>query len=446
MKRFGTGAQSFPLTTGSSNAPTLTLGEQTTFFLNTVPDRCPTGPLAYTLPYLLMTISGTVVQSGTGGTKIGWDDLPGLLINNLGWEGAFFGTPVSSNWVFGRNWAVSGFVTNGYRHAMRQRPPIPAAAGTYPFRLTIAIPAASLMMGSNMAETSQLALLFKNSEFTLTMAPATVLAGYSTGATFGTLTARLSAVCYPTTDLILGTPVETVLHTVPAAAGSNQITVVGFGRNTALTGVEKKGGVLFLGALTDQGLQQGVFSLEDVTQVAMPWRGQIQQKHIEALMAPALMALPNNRSQTLPTAISGGDAEFANFPYTMVNNDFTPAATMDFVGARALELVYPDNDVQLADLQTASEDKDIYLDVNPAFSAGSHQILGIYARQWKEDMVKAWVAEVTDGGKGGLASYVLGKDWAKADIGVRLPTGRHVTTGDDTSYLAWQLSQAVQAA
>src|SRR5438552_8801046 len=114
-RRFGPGAQSYPLSTGNNNAPALTQGEGTTFFLNTVPDRCPTGPIAYTFPYLLLTISGTLIQAGTNGSKVYFDDLMGPLIDSIDWEGSFFGTPVSANYVFGRNLPVTNFVVNNYR-------------------------------------------------------------------------------------------------------------------------------------------------------------------------------------------------------------------------------------------------------------------------------------------------------------------------------------------
>jgi len=439
MRKFGTGAQSYPLSTGNNNNPDLTQGEATTFFLNTVPDRCPSGPLAYLLPFLLLTITGTCAQPSSGGTPVYMDDLVGCLIDSINWSGTFFGTPVSANYVFGRNMAVTEYISGGYRYAMRRRPRIPAT-GSNQFKLSVLIPAASCMLGGLMRETAQLAALYKGSQIDINVADASVLDGISTGATFSDISARCSAIVYPTNELVLGTPVETVLHTIVASSNSNQVTVNGFGTATALTNVEKKGGVVFLGELTNRGIQNGVFAAEDITQFAMPWRGQIQQKHIEALLSPSLLAMPNSRPQTLPTPISGGDSEFAGYPYTMGNSDFSPITDMDETGLRVFSMVYGDNDLQLADLQTADEDQDFFLDVSGGFDSGSHQILGMYAKRWQESFRNAWVQTITAGGPTSLAAYVLGKDWAKANIGQRLPQGRHIVTGDEMTYLAWQLA------
>lgn len=442
MKKFATGAQSYPLTTGNNSLPDITQDDVTTFFLRTVPDRAPTGPLAYILPFLILTIYGNVVQTGTGGSAIQEEDLIGALIDSIDWNGTYFGTPVSGNFVFGRNLPVTQVLSGGYRKALRTKPPIGPAAGTTPFRVSVMIPAASCMLGGGMIETSQLAILFKGSQIDINWAPATVLTSLSTGATFSGLKARCSAIVYPTTDLILGTPVETVLHQVVAGSGgdNNQVTIEGFGRKTMLTNVEKKGGVVYLGELTNVGLQTGVFEANNITQYAFDWRGQVQQKHIEALLSPALLAMPNDRPQTMPLRVTGGDAEYNSYPYFQGFNDAVTNGLDDMTGLRIFPMVYGDDALQLSDLQTADQDEDYFLNIDGGFDPGSHQILGLYAKQWQASFRDAWVKTITDGGAGSLAAYVLGKDWAKAQLAQRLPGGRHIVTGDQMTYLPWQLA------
>jgi hypothetical protein len=442
MKKFATGAQSYPLTTGNNSLPDVTQDDVTTFFLRTVPDRAPTGPLAYILPFLILTVYGTVHQTGTGGSVIQEEDLIGALIDSIDWNGTYFGTPVSGNFVFGRNIPVSQVIAGGYRKAMRTQPPIGPAAGDTDFTVSIMIPAASCMLGGSMIETSQLAILFKGSQIDINWAPASVLAGLSSGATFTDLKARCSAIVYPTTDLILGTPVEQVLHQVTAGTGgdNNQVTIEGFGRKTMLTNVEKQGGVVYLGELTDVGLQNGVFVANEITQFAFDWRGQVQQKHIEALLSPALLAMPNDRPQTMPLRVTGGDAEFNSFPYAQGTDDSSTLVQEHFSGLRIFPMVYGDDSLQLSDLQTADQDEDYFLNVESGFSAGAHQILGFYAKRWQASFRDAWVKTITDGGAGSLAAYVLGKDWAKATLSQRLPSGRHVVTADQMTYLAWMLA------
>jgi hypothetical protein len=454
MFKFGTGAQAFPLLTGNNNNPTLAQGSPTRWFLNTIPDRVPTGPLAYVLGYLLLTISGTIVQPASGGSALYFDDLTGALIDSIDWTGSWFGAPASQKWVTGANMPVTSFIAAGYRTAMRQRPAIPVTAGTYPFRLSVAIPAANLRLGGLMRETSQLALLFKDSMLDVNVADADVLDLLSDGATFGTLTARLSAICYPSSELILGTPVEQILHQVTAGGGNNnnQVTIEGFGTQSALTNVKKKGGVCWLGELTNASSadspetynpQGGVFAAEDVTRFEFSWRGQKQVQHIEAMLSPMFQAQGNSRPQTQPGILSGGDSEFTSFPYTNSKSDQGTTAAdrefMDFTGLRILPFVYGDDDLQLADLQTADTPVDYALDVDGGFASGAHQLIGFYAKAFEEGMRNDWVRAVTDNGKGGLAAYVLGQQWAKAQIGQRLPPGRHVITRDQEEYLAWQL-------
>jgi len=454
MFKFGTGAQAFPLLTGNNNNPTLAAGSPTRWFLNTIPDRVPTGPLAYVLGYLLLTISGTVVQPASGASTIWFDDLTGALIDSIDWTGSWFGAPCSQKWVVGANMPVTSFIAAGYRNAMRVRPPIPNTGGTYPFRLSVAIPAANLRLGGLMRETSQLAMMFKDSMIDVNVADASILDLLSEGAEFGTLTARLSAICYPSSELVLGTPVEQILHQVTAGGGNNnnQVTIEGFGTQSALTNVKKKGGVAWLGELTNASSkdsaetynpQGGVFAAQDVTRFEFSWRGQKQLQHIEAMISPMLQAQGNSRPQTLPSNISGGDSEFANFPYTMANSDAQVAGSgdeMDFIGLRILPFVYGDDDLQLADLQTADTPVDYALDVDGGFDSGAHQVIGFYAKAFEEGMRNDWVRKVTDNGKGGLAAYVLGPNWAKAQIGQRIPPGRHIVTTDQYEYLAWQLA------
>jgi hypothetical protein len=441
--RGGTGAQAWALTTGNNNAPTLTQGEQTSFFCNTVPDRCPTGNLAYVLPYVLLTIIGTVIQPESGGSKLWFDDLTGALIRSVNWITAWHGTPVSSNHVLGSNLPIVEFINGGFRYALRRRPAIPSGTGSYPFRLSVAIPASACRYGDLMLNTAQLAKLYQQSEIQINIAAPSVLDGLSDGATFGTLTARCSAILYPTSELVLGTPVENILHQTVAGSNSNEVQIKGFGTSTLLNGVEKKGGVMFLGELTGQGLQGGVFEAEDVTQVSFPWRGQNQINHMEALISPFMQAQGNSRPQTQPTIITDGDGEFAGYPYSMNNSDqattSVEAGPMDLNGLRVFPFVYSDDDVQLCDLQTADHDESYYLTLSGSFDEGTHLFLAQYARAWEKTMRDAWVELVT-GGKNSLADYVLQGRAAGAKLGRRIPTGRYIVTSDQETYLPWQLA------
>lgn len=447
MDLAGTGGQLWPLTTGNNDNPTLTQGKPTSFFCNTVPDRCPTAPLAYYLPVVFLTIYGNLVQSGTLGSSIPWDKLVGALIDSVDWINAWHGTVVSANHVLGTQLPLVEYYSNGFRYAARRRPPYPATAGTYPVEYTVAITPSVSRLGRLMGDTAQLAALFQTSQIKLNVAAASVLTGYSTGATFTSLSARMSAALVPRNELVLGTPVETILHQVVAGSNSNQVQIKGFGTDTMLTGVENKGGVVWLGELTNTLGMGGAFLAENVTQFSFPWRGQDQIQHVEAFNSmQALANMPNDRANTFPTIVVGGDAEFNNPPYTMDKSDqnTTTSTHMDLTSLLAWIMVQGGNDLSLADVQTADRDQSYFLTVTGGFTGATHLILAFYARQWQDTMKASWVKKITSGGTNGidsLAAYVLGgtQNVAKAQLRQRAPHAKHQLTADNLAYLPWQL-------
>jgi hypothetical protein len=296
-----------------------------------------------------------------------------------------------------------------------------------------------------MNETAQLAALFQTSQIKLNVAPSSVLTSYSTGASFTNLSARMSAALVPRNELVLGTPVETILHQIVAGSNSNQVQIKGFGTDTMLTGVENKGGVVWLGELTNTIGMGGAFLAENVTQFSFPWRGQDQIQHIEAFNCmTALANMPNDRANTFPTVVVGGDSEYNNPPYTMDKSDQnTNASThMDLTSLLAWIMVQGGNDLTLADVQTAASDQSYFLTVSGGFTGATHLILGMYARQWQDTMKASWVKKITSGGVDSLAAYVLGgqANVAKAEMRQRAPHAKHGLTADNLAYLAWQLA------
>jgi hypothetical protein len=444
MELAGTGAQLWPLTTGNNQAPTLSQGVPTSFFCNTVPDRCPSGPLAYYLPVVLLTIYGTLTQPSSGGTAVYWDQLIGALIDSIDWINAWHGTVVSANHVKGVHLPVVEYYANGFRYGDRRRPPIPSTAGTYTFGYTVAITPSISRLGRLMPDTMQLAKLFLQSQLKINVAPASALTALSTGATFGTLTAKASAVLVPRQELVLGTPVETILHQIVAGSTSSAVQIKGFGTDTMLKGINNKGGVVFLGELTSAGSLGGAFTMESVTQYSFPWRGQEQTQHPEGIVCMSQFGnMPNDRANTFPSFVAGGDGEYNNPPFIMSKSDAatTPnQLAMDLVGNMFWPMVQGGNDLTLAELQTASNDAQYFLTVSGGFTGNTHLVLAMYARQWLDTMMADWVKQVTDGGTDSLASYVLGGQAAvrAAKLQQRRPRIKHVVTPDQATYLPWQ--------
>ena len=450
MRKNATGSQSWNLSTGNNDAPTITQGATTAFFCNTVPDRAA-GGLAYYLPYALVTFVGTVIQSGTGGSAIPYDVLRQCILDSIDWITAWHGTVVSANHVKGKWLPIVEYVSGGYGFATRQPESIPAAAGTYPFEMTIAVPASSSAVGDLEGNTSQLALLFQTSQIKLNIAPATALAAASFGATLGATTVRASAELTPSAELVLGTPIEWIMEQTVAGASSPQVQIKGFGTDTLLQGVENKGGVLWLGELTSVNFQGGVFAAETVTGFSFPWASQAQSYHPQALIAAMIRGLPDQRPAVSPSAtgIAGGDAEGNAFPYAAntSNQSSTTSTLMTAKGLVAWVMRQAAADAQLTSTQTADSDQSYFLNLNTTFSAGSHLILGAYARRFTKDMRMNWLGQVSKGGSSSLAAHCLGSDWAtkvanagKSDLKQRIPRKRHVTTPDQMTYLPWQLA------
>ncbi len=436
----GTGGQLWPLTTGNNDQPDLTQGRQTSFFFNTVPDRCPTAPLAYYLPVILLTISGVLTQPASGGSNIFWDQLPKALFTSINLQNAWHGTPISANHVLGAQASVWEYYSNGFRYGSRRRPPIPVNAAAYPFAYTFALTPAVSRFGRLMSSTAQLAALFQQAQLQINVAPSSVIAGLSAGATLTSLKARASAVLVPRNELVLGTPVETILHQVVAGSNSNQVQIKGFGTDTMLTGVQNKGGVVFLSELSN--IVGGVFASEDVEFYNFPWRGQAPVYDIDAFVAmQQLGSLPNDRPNVLPAQISGGDSEMNNPPYSMNNSDNWTETDekANFTNLYGWIMAQGGNDLDLTDVQTADSDQSYFLTVNGGFDSGSHLIMGMYAKAWQQQMVTDWEKQVTKGGNSSLAAYVLGPNYKAAVLKQRAPRSKHIITPDNVAFLPWQM-------
>ncbi len=436
LEVLGTGPQVVPLLSGSSDNPSLTASQRTSFFLNTIPDRCPGAPCAYYLPFLLLTISGNLVQAGGAGSTVFWDRFYGALIDSIGVNNAWHGSPVSADMVKGAHAAVWEFVANGYRYASRRRQAFLAANGTYPFNATIAIPL-SARYGNMVNDTSQLAKLYQTAKLDINVPAATALTTMTTGASFTSLTARCSAVLVPRQDLVLGTATELILHQI--AAGGAKVQIKGFGTDTGLTGVENKGGVLYLGALTSALDQGGAYASANVTQVTFNWRNQQQTNHTLALALLQHQAMINDRPNIGPNTTAGTTSELDSFPFSMAQTD-AAVANLDQTLMLAWPLVPGSNNAQLTDVQTANRDETFDMTVSGGFS-GTHQIIGHYAKQWTEEKVRDWERIVRQGGADSLAAYVAGSvnDANKLVLARRTPRSKHVLSADQAAYLPYQL-------
>jgi len=445
MSKTATTGQLWPLQSGSTNQPTLTPGSQTTFQFQDVPDRSPTGPLAYYLPGCLLTFSGVITTTGGAGQIIHSDQFFSALFSNLAWIQAWHGTPVSSQHVLGSQWQVIEYMVNGQRYASGVRSIIAGAAAlTYPFDITIFVPFSSSRVGDLDHNTSQLALLARASQLQINVAPASVLAALSPGSTITNFSAKCSAILEPRQELVLGTPIETILTQIVAGSG-NSVKITNFGTDSGLQGIDPGGGVLALNFLTDALSQGGSFSSRNIVDFVWQWRGQSYTQDVLGLLQQWKRQLPVPLSGFLPT-VESGSAVLKGVPYTLANStSFNPQG----VGTSQAELqqllfwalVLNGDRPRLSALQTADSDQTFNMTVTGGYS-GTHQILGQYARSWQKSMRDNWVAQVMAGGGGSLAAYVLGRNYGSAVLGRRGPQGKPYVSDDEMRYLPWQLYPA----
>lgn len=440
--------QLWPLLSGSTNAPTITAGQQVSFQFQDVPDRSPTGPLAYYLPGVILTFTGSVTQSGSTGSVIYADAFYNCLFNSLAWIQAWHGSPLQAQHITGAQWPVTEYYVGGFRYQDGQLNEIAAAAnGTYQFQVSIFVPFSSCRMGDLEHDTSQLALLARASQLQINgPLSATALSNLSTGATFGTTTVRASAILVPRQDLVLGTPVETILTQIVAGSG-NAVKITNFGTDTGLQGVDPGGGVLALNFLTANQsggpLLGGSFSASNITDFTWQWRGQAYTQDIAGLLTNWKRLLPRPEPRFLSTQTTGSP-NLKGPPYTLINTTTDTPATSNNAGLLGLmywSLVGPGVKPRLTSLQTADSDQTFNMTVTGGYS-GTHQILGQYARSWQKGMLQNWLAQVMAGGSGSLAAYVFGPKYGSAKLARRGPSGAHTVSHDQTRYLPWQLFPA----
>ncbi len=437
MHRSGTSGQAFPLSAGNNNNPPLNPGDDVTFLCNTLPDRAP-GGLAYYMTGIILTIKATLTQPETGGSAIPWDRLVEIFIDNINWFNAWHGTVVSPNFVKGKHYSVIEYIKGGFRYANRKRKAIAANAGSSTINLSLMIYPSVCRIGTLLHDTSQLALLFKDSSLQIQAANASVLDQISTGATLSDVTCKATALMTPRAELVLGTPVETVLHQIASGGPSgSQVNITGFGRNSQLQGVQAKGGVLSLLELTTHNGQSGVLTdPADVTNFSFPWRNQRQINDIDGYFWDQFQAQQPAVRVAVDPGTTTADSEGIGFPYTAVHVDTADTAVLHDCYAFPLG-VFPGEDCRLTDLQTADSDQEYNLTTN-YISPGNHQILAEYAKSWTPQATLDWVALIT-GGTNPLAAHVLGADgMAKAKLQQRFPLDKHITRLDQQAFLPFQ--------
>lgn len=442
MRKTSTGGQTWPLTSPLS-APVFAAGGTTRFDMNDVPAKCPTGPLAYYVPALILTFLGGLINVGESPVPVHVMDLPGLLIQSVEVRDVWHGVPVSSQYWLGEHLRIHEFIGSGYQYAQRMPGAVtPAAIPNNLATFQVRIPL-SAGEGQLIRETSQLALLYQPGSVNITLKPASVLNGVSSGTTWaGSILCDLEL--DPRAELVLGTPIEHVLHRQVAAPTDPDIQIKGFGRSSKLTGVEAKGGVLHLMELTSATTGEtgvslgGVFTLDQVSRYSFDWRGQKITSNPRAVLSTLLgqmghwpdISTPGNGGSTDANASS----ERTTFPYAQVGANNGSADPLSADGLAWL-MACGGMEARLTDVQCADSDQTYHLELNGSFDTGDHLILARYAKVWAEGKRADWISQVK---RAGLDTYVLGAGAGGAQLRPRAPTDKHTITADQLAFLPFQ--------
>lgn len=380
----GTGIQSWPLSAaGGGDFPTPVQGSPTVFNLNSIPIN--QGSLAYYLPALLCTITGTLTQAGGTGVRTAWNNLYRILLESLELRNCFHGSPITPQFVKGSMMPILEQICLGYRQPVRKRGFFPAANGAYAFSFTFAVPA-SLGLGQKPHHTAQLVALYKEAQLSVQIAQASVLTALSPGATLSALTMRCSAIIMPEPELRVGPVMDIVDYQVAATAGQVQVPLQGFGNQGQLTRMERGAALVYLGMLTsNQGLP-GPFAPENLTRVNAPWRGQTDTGHLPPLIFQQVASMGNTRvaGSVDDQGIAKGYSDTAGFPYT---EGFDASnSTNEFTNLLAVPIATPASDLEVTKCQVINGDETINVQLSSGPSGTWHS-LAVMLKSWQAN---AW--------------------------------------------------------
>jgi hypothetical protein len=429
MLRDATGYEVFPLVAGGNDNPTLAAGSATNWDLSAIPISI--GHMAYYVLGLVLTLYGTVTQSGGTGVVIQPDALTGALLQSIELRNCWHGTPISQAFALGNYLPLMEYLGCGNRLPRRESLPIPTTNGATNFARTIVVPLC-IGMTKKPHHTAQLAAMFKKAQFVLNVASAATLTALSPGATFSNLNARCSIILDPHQSLLLAPGTSWVDYQAPANGTQAQVLLNSFGNASTLVGTNKNDGVLALYAIGNGSTSQstgmvplpGSFDPAAVSTYEFPWRSQFRTNHPEALAAAQFLAMGGNSKQAWAgdsTTFTAYDSQ--GFPYMNgVTTPVTaPAANKKpiLAGMYGYPLVVPTEDLLLPNVQTAQANESYFLSLSTGSFAGTHHTLAWHVSDWQGPKVNDWINTVI---AAGLARTVLGTDTpaiAKQRIGTR---------------------------
>jgi hypothetical protein len=254
------------------------------------------------------------------------------LIDSIELTGAWHGAPLQAQTFRGRTLDVIETIGCDYRRWGRTRPNLDDTADTpQSVNLSVFLPLCH-GPGPKAHHTAQLAMCYLDSQLQINTATAAAMAALDdTGVPTWTNVngVKATAILLPDSELRLGPASEWMEYRQPAQSGSDQVSLLAFGNQTALQGVEPGAAVDTVLALcsidtTSIGTApDGSFQMDTLSRFSAPFIGQEQTTHLEVLMDAfnsQVEGMGNDMFGGListPLAVAAGTTnwQFGDFPY-----------------------------------------------------------------------------------------------------------------------------------
>jgi hypothetical protein len=377
-----------PLTGPQGDSPAWSAGTTLTFSLRDL-DPLTDGKLCNSLLGVVVEAYGLWDNQSTAGSTIRKRDFSRILFADAQVENAWHGTPISSNHVKGGTlnpieWFGSGFnFWNGCGADM--------ATGNATKRLAhgffLPLQAGSLLKSHH---TSLPVALYRNAQVKLTCSATSVLTALSTAAALSGVTIRAYALTIAQPEIVLGPGVEWIRYTYGVTSAAQEtVQLDSFGNTSALAGTEPGAGLLNLLWLSNENGQGGCDTVDNVSRVHLPFRGQ----------RPILSPLPFVRRMNLLAGLKvdgslyagGVDSYYLPYPYKA---GVSTAAQAPYPTVLPLVMSAPEQ--ELSKVQTFGGTQAI--SIVQTQSSGEHVILAQHVRSWTPEALADAISRLVDAG------------------------------------------------
>lgn len=395
----GSGLQFRALSTGTSDVSVVPSGAPLSYDLSPLPVE--NDGLANYLAGFFITFSGSI-SPGASGIPIPQMLLLAILIDSISLNNAKHGTPISPNFVKGWMLPTISFVGGGYNYCVPNMGNIPPSNAVHGFDFSFFLPLC-LGNGDRPHHTMQLQALYRKAQLVIQFNNLLArLQNFIPTATAFTSTIRVSAAHLPEREIRVGPGIEWVDYQTPASANQTEVKLQSFGNNTQLNNSSQGAGVAFAMAMSNVGPQPGSFAVDQLQQIQIPFRGQIQTTHVHPVVLHQQLASMGVRRAMGQNQNHGAglaaQTDTQDFPYyaaeTTADTAGSPVELTSLLGA----VIVPQADgIELSKIQVVNGDVSYYMSLATG-PAGTHHTLVQHVRSWEAQMWSDAEKEIVDSG------------------------------------------------